>query len=102
MDDATIDLAKARLSFAAARLSAPTWASKKWRMAVFGLFGTGLMFIAALIVFIKKPEVAGSVVGLAQVVVACWSAIVVAFIGAQGFVDKETISTLQPTPPSGQ
>lgn len=63
-------------------------------MAVIGLYGVAIFFVAGLTMFLVKPNLATQVTTLFQFAITGWSSIIALFIGAQGVVDSKTVTAL--------
>lgn len=81
-------------AFLKGQLTKPPGKSKKWRMAVIGLQGVAMFFLAGTIMFLVKPNLATQMTTLIQFAITGWSGIIALFIGAQGIVDSKTVTAL--------
>ena len=81
-------------AFLKEQLTKPPKESKKWRMAVIGLQGVAIFFLAGVAMFFAKPDLATQMTTLIQFAITGWSGIIALFIGAQGVVDSKTVTAL--------
>lgn len=68
--------------------------SRKYTMTKFGIYAILGVYVTSALLFLVKPDTAGPIVILAQIVVGAIAGLVGIFCGAQGAVDFNNASSL--------
>jgi hypothetical protein len=76
------------------QIDKPPQDSKKWKLITRGMIGILFIFILSASLLFIKPELAGNITSLAQVVATAWSGLLVIGIGAIAAVDYKNTGSL--------